>query len=390
MKRLPIYLAFLSLALMTNAQVIKIDVSPSSQPKGSLMLSELVEHIEYIPLEINDNCIVGTILPREFAVSDNFIVVHVTQTREIFLFTRAGRFITMIGSSGQGPGEYLSVSGLFIDEVKKCIYVKAYQKLLVYDFAGKHITTFSMNTDNTSLYAYLNNQFITGTLSVLPNEDYYVYGIWDAALNLVKLSVKGVPINLRLSEGTNRGGIFVSPPISCYIYQGLAHLKESVLNDTIYQLTKNNEFVPWYIIDCGRYGMTPEAKGDMEHAREVLSKYIGGMTFCETSNFLLSRYMYKNEPNFWYFDKKGKKLLYFNSKQGITDDYAGGIDFWPTQQINNYWYAFYDAPVLLDRYDKQQKIAPKGPSATAQKVRSVIKNLEPEDNPVLIIAKIKQ
>ena len=389
MKRLFFYIAFSSLALTINAQVIKIDVNPSSQPKGTLMLSELVEHIEYIPLETNDHCIVGTI--SSFDISDNFIVVYVVQTDEIFLLTRTGRFITLIGRRGQGPGEYISPGSVYIDEIKKCVYVKDGRRLLVYDFSGKHITTVSNDiSNNSSICAYLNNQFILGTVSTRPKEDYYVYGIWDTAMKLVKQGVKGVPIDLKLPAGSSIGVIVVSPAISCYIYQGLAHLRESVLNDTIYQLNRSNEFIPKYIIHCGRYGMTPEAKGDIVHYQEVLPKYIGGMTFFETSDFLLSRYYYKELMNFCYFDKKGKKLLYFNSKQGITDDYAGGIDFWPTKQINNYLYAFYDAPTLLDRYAQQKKVATKGPSATVQKVQSVIKKLDTEDNPVLIVAKIKQ
>jgi len=384
MKQLSIVFLFLTFAIKINAQIVKVDINPTSQPKGSLTLSELAEQIEYIPLETNDKCIVGKI--TYFDVSDNYIVAYVYQTQEIFLFARTGRFITKIGKRGQGPAEFNSPRRVYIDELKQCVYVHDANKLLVYNFAGKYVTSFSFNRGYI-LLAYNNNQFITGIESTQSNEDYYVYGIWDSALKLIKQGVKGVPVEIR---GRFNSGAHVGNPILCYIYRGFPHLKESVLNDTIYLLNRNNEFIPKYVINCGRYGMTPEIKGDTDHFFENYKKYVGGMYFYETSDFLLAEYFFNNEMLPCYFDKKNKKLLYFNSKDGIQDDYSGGIDFFPSKQVNNYWYAFYNASELLDKFDKQKKITPKGPSATASKIQSIIKNLDAEDNPVLIVVKLKQ
>jgi len=386
MKHIYIALILLVIVLKANSQIVKVDVKPSSQPKGSLMLSDLAEQVEYIPLETNDKCVVGKI--TYFDLSENYIVVCVFQTKEIFLFTRTGKFLTKIGKQGQGPGEFLYPSSIFIDELKKFIYVYGgNEKLLVYDFSGKYITSYTFNRSNIMILAYNNNQFITGAGSVISNEDYFVYSIWDSTLKQIKQAVKGVPVEIK---GSFNGGSHVGPPISCYIYKGFPHLKESVLNDTIYQLNKNNEFLPEYIINCGRYGMTPEILGDTDHFLDNLKRYVGGMYFYETPNFLMSKYNFNNEWISCYFDKKANKLLYFNSKDGIQDDYSGGIDFWPSKQINDYWYAFYNASELLDKFDKQKKIAPKGPSSTVQKIQSQINSLDAEDNPVLIVVKLKQ
>ena len=385
MNRRILYFLLILFAFKVNAQVITVNVNPSSQTKGLLMLSELVEQIEYISLETNDNCIVGHI--TDFDISDNYIVVYVFQSKEIFLFSRNGRFITMIGSQGQGPAEYLSPGWISIDEKKKYVYVQDGQNLLIYDFTGKFVTSFSFEGRNKIIYAYHDNQFITGTLSVQSNEDYYVYGIWDSTMKLLKQDVKGVPVK---NNGGYNAGAHVSPPISSYFYQEILHLKESVLNDTIYLVNKNSDFVPKYIINCGRYGMTPEIKGDTDNFFENRKKYIGGMRFFETSNYLLLRYFYNGEQIPCYFDKKANKLLYFNSGKGIPDDYAGGIDFWPSKQKNNLLFGFYNAPDLLDHYFQQKKITPKGTSNAIHRVQSLINQLDAEDNPVLIIARIKQ
>ena len=388
MKQLTVFVILFLFVLQLHAQVIKIDINPTLQPKGSLMLSDLVEQIEYIPLETKNNCIVGNIV--YFDVSENYIVVY-DQSSEVFLFRRTGRFVAKIGSRGQGPGEYLQPNGVFIDELKNCVYVQDYRKLLMYDFAGKHLNTFSYNDRISWIFFHHNNQFISGTISVLSNEDYYVYGIWDSTMNLVKQEVKGALVEIKENRSSH-----VGIPISRYIYQGYLHLKESVLNDTIYLLNKNNEFIPKYIINCGRYSMTQEMKGDADNFFRNMARVIGGMCFFETSNFLLASYQYNKKWIPCYYDKKANKLLYFNSDEGILDDFTGGIDFvfvsffTYARQKNNELYSFHNAYNLLNKYDKQNKLTPKGPAESVQKVQSLLENLDPEDNPVLIIATLKE
>ena len=82
--------------------------------------------------------------------------------------------------------------------------------------------------------------------------------------------------------------------------------------------------------------------------------------------------------------------MYFDSEEGIPDDYTGGIDFWPSKQKNNELYGFHNAYDLLNKYDQQNKLTPKGPAESVQKVQSLLENLDPEDNPVLIIATLKE
>jgi len=381
MYRLIIFLLFM-LSTISKAQLVHININPSFQSKGSVMLSDLVENIDYIPLETNDNCIVGII--TSFDISENYIVLYVFQSKEVFLFKRNGKFVAKIGRQAQSNIEYISPKDVYIDELKNCIYVHDFQRLLIYDFSGKHIAGFSFDGKNQMMCNYWNNLFITGMISTFPNEDYYVYHIWNKKMELVKQGVKGIPINFKGGRSAH-----VSPPIYSYKYQNIPHFKESVLNDTVYYLNNNNEFIPKFIINCGRYGMTADVKADTERWNENSMKYIGGMRFFETSNFILIRYYYNGKTIPCYFEKRSKKLLYFNSLEGIEDDIAGGIDFWPSKQINNYLYAFYNAPDLLNIYKKQKDFFAKGPSSTVKKIESVIKKLDTEDNPVLIVAKIK-
>ena len=384
-ERLYILIALLIFALKIDSQIIKVDIDPLDQPKGTLTLSDLVEQVEYIPLETNGNCSVGKI--ASYDVSENYIVVLNSQANKVFLFNKNGRFVTQIGRQEQDGSDFFSPKCVYLDELKNCVYVHDNHKLLMYDFSGKLLNSFSFDfCNNYSIYAYNDNRFVSGILNDLCKEEDSVYGIWDSTMNLEKKGVKAVSVELK-----GRVSV-VWPLISCYIYHGYPHLKESLLNDTIYLLDKNNEFNPQYIINCGKYGMTAEVKGDADHFFENLrsGKYIGGMTFLETPHFLLSKYEYMAKWLPCYFDKKLKKLLYFDSTGGIPDDYAGGIDFWPDKQKNNEWYCFINASDFLEKYSKQNKLTLKGSAASIQKVQSLLTMLSKDDNPVLIIAKIKE
>ena len=86
-----------------------IDLANNLKPcSDSLLLSDIVEDVEYVKLETADNGLVGA-MNRGY-VSDSAIFYtssgNTTPPPHIFMFDRfTGKFIRTIGKSGQGPGE---------------------------------------------------------------------------------------------------------------------------------------------------------------------------------------------------------------------------------------------------------------------------------------------
>jgi len=87
-------------------KTIKLD--PKQMLDGDLQLSDIVESIEYVPLETSSYCLLKTITPHHFVLTENYILIN--NQKAIYLFNRSGKFIAQIGRIGQGPGEYLEVS----------------------------------------------------------------------------------------------------------------------------------------------------------------------------------------------------------------------------------------------------------------------------------------
>jgi hypothetical protein len=115
----------------------------------------------------------------------------------------------------------------------------------------------------------------------------------------------------------------------------------------------------------------------------------------ETKNILLLGYLYgktadgAHASHFTYYDKNAGRLLYFSSETGIPNDYDGGIALWPQKQDGNICYAFYNAYLFFEQPATKKKPASGGTSRAEQSFDRFRRKLDSDDNPVLVIMKMK-
>ena len=113
--------------------VINLSEDVSTVP--SLLLSEVAEKLEIVPLEMTDESVLSDI--TEMQVTDHNIWIDHGREFYIYRFSRTGKFLNKIGSIGQGPGEYTTYSTFLVDEDKKEVYIIANTNgVLAYDFEG--------------------------------------------------------------------------------------------------------------------------------------------------------------------------------------------------------------------------------------------------------------
>ncbi len=123
-----------TLSTIGSSQFISCDLT-KLKDTINLPLSYLVESLEIVKLDNKDEALVG----NSFAtVTENYILMRNNRQNPYKLFDKSGKFITTIGSYGQGPYEYLNVYDDYIDEEKNRIYILPWQaeKLLVFDLQG--------------------------------------------------------------------------------------------------------------------------------------------------------------------------------------------------------------------------------------------------------------
>jgi hypothetical protein len=377
-------------ALASGAEITKIKIDPNSKNSTVFALNDLVESIEYIPLETKDECVVGSINDRRiFKISDNFILVQCSKTGRFFLFNRKGGFIAQIGDIGEGPGEYLrTANSYFIDEENKQIILFAIQpdRFLYYDMTGKYIK--SVQSENKDISERTGGTyesfFHEGLLLMIPNlgDVPYSYIILDNNLKTVAQHVKP----LQFPKNPNFT-VAIRPPFSYYVYGNKMHVRNNNLNDTLYFFENSQKIIPKYTINAGIYEVTT----DLLYDQNFFSKtFLNMMSAFETKDHLFIDYRFKNKTYYCYFDKNKKDIFHFSSEAGIQNDFDGGLDFWPLQQYNDLLYKFYDAHLFEENAEKSNKIQPKGPKDAINKLKDFSLKIDAEDNPVLVIAKLKQ
>ena len=396
MKRI-IYLFIFILSttqIFVGQEIIHID--PERTTRGTLTLSDLIESIEYIPLETKKNCLIGDIISSVASnqlvlLSDNYILVNCITTLSYYLFNRSGKFIAKIGNRGQGPGEYFNSIGTFeIDEDNNHIIISSskgmeFNQLMYYDLKGKFLYSINVDKVLTDLrhVKFNDYHFVMHTNNPwrAKRDPPFNYSIFSNDYQLLSQHIKTTHYSIA------QLGAFTFPTdYSFYFYEGQLHVRNMALNDTLYCINKNLSFYPKYIINAGKYALTTQILSDPELYKRRVSGLALFISVFETDKYLFFSYLYNKKMQYQYYDKSLHRLMQFNSASGIPNDYDGGFDFWPKQQNGNKFISWYHA---YQFEDNDNKLIPKAHRKDIEKFKK-LKKIDPEDNPVLVIIKMKE
>ncbi|MBQ2402812.1 MAG: 6-bladed beta-propeller [Prevotella sp.] len=119
----------------------------------ALPLSHFVEDLEIVPLETSDEAYVRS---TGVSVTDNYFLLHSSRNMPFKLFTRDGKFVCNIGSSGNGHGNYGQVYDVHMDEKHSRIYIMPWsaRELIVYDTQGQFQGYIPLNQPGEQMITY--------------------------------------------------------------------------------------------------------------------------------------------------------------------------------------------------------------------------------------------
>ncbi|WP_175552579.1 6-bladed beta-propeller [Tangfeifania diversioriginum] len=109
-----------------------------------LDFNELIDGIRLIPLETNEQCLIGEI--NKILAMENGYIIFDKRNKNIFQFNKKGKFLKRIGNIGNGPHEYTDPYDVSLDTLNKQIIIVdlTARKLVKFDYDGDFVKTTPM------------------------------------------------------------------------------------------------------------------------------------------------------------------------------------------------------------------------------------------------------
>ena len=252
--------------------VINLSKNVSSVP--SLLLSEVAEKLEIVPLEMTDESVLSDI--TEMQVTDHNIWIDHGREFYIYRFSRTGKFLNRIGSIGQGPGEYVNYLTFLVDEDKKEVYIFSTNNgVLVYDFEGRFKKKISDFQNMVGMFSSIYKQYILNDHKFFAIQNFGLYrsvdkdSLWSFVSlddNFQKKKLFKNPVHVGKEEQiiANRANMdrmvnyWMEYLTSVDTYNDQLTLKYPDTDTIYYYDDAMNELLPQYAI------LVDEEKGDYE------------------------------------------------------------------------------------------------------------------------------
>jgi len=120
----------------------------------NLDFSKYIDSCHFLKLETKRNCLIGTINDIQFAANKIFVLSSISGENEVLenevlVFDKTGLFLNKIGSKGQGPQEYLSLSSFCINKLKNYVVIFDTYKREIhkYDYTGKYLESIPLKAE---------------------------------------------------------------------------------------------------------------------------------------------------------------------------------------------------------------------------------------------------
>jgi hypothetical protein len=275
-------------------------------PNRFSSLNAFVSKITVVPLETNDDCLIGQSI-ASVKLHQDLIYIN-SHRRQLLVFDLNGNFIRNIGSVGQGPGEFREMRD-FIFTNDGNIEILDSKKIETYTLDGKHIGTKKYNLLGKDLYC--NPMYFCPSNS---NE----YFFWGGTLGLrdEKLREKSslmylINKNMQVERGyfsTRYGDGGIISPFK--YYQDYVLVTPSAFDYNIYQIDGNDSVSIRYSFDFGKYAF--DINKDIDRKTIAYENYIREISdYEETDRFLYSSFVYKNLIyNLLYSKTTGEKHIH--------------------------------------------------------------------------------
>jgi len=372
---------------------VVIQLPESHHYKHEFFMSEIVEDINYIPLETTSDCLLKG---GQTSLTDKYIFTETDG--KLFMFNRDGKFLRRINTVGQGPGE-CDLRDFGIDEQSQLIHLFDNWSLSIktYDFNG-HFQNEIKNPflkepepdDNSPWGMYCDKKGnIVFTFSNSSGNMKYKYAVMDKHGEMIYKAP-----NYDLYDNKNRVYVMTLYPIPLYLYNNTLHYNY-IFNDTVFKIEDDYSCQPAYIIRTPKK-ITLEKQIKTSTREIAFSDWSGSFEHHAAREDHRYIYIYSGyrAPYIGLLSRYDKRTgdLMENINPKIINDWDGGpdIELNPLLQTEDFLVyqqqPFQMKESLTDEHFEKTKVAfPE----KRDSLKSMLNNMQEDDNPVLMIVKLK-
>ena len=370
----------------TNVQVLDFDKAAANTEEMQ-PLSLIADDIEFIPLETTDDCLLGADLSQIIISGDNLFVADYGQ---LVRFDTKGNIRNKIGRRGQGPGEYDRVWDFSVDSVNRWVYIPDHSFLKKYTYEGEFIDQVQLDFISHDV------KLLNPNLMVL-NHQYYEMG---------KISKTKPRISLYFCNPKEKKIISQLPtvmpkmPKMIFMCDAMTYMNNNSLyvkdfwSDTIFCANDPLKLKPHAVIKRENFHsiFDNEVYSDLITGEVKNQKILNISTINESSRFSI---LVTNQ-GIAVFDRAQKSQFMSTEirEEGflgcLRDDLYGKSyviwNFIGKSGVQDIIYSYMQPDAFLAQKTVEHKIK----DARYQKFEEMTKKIKEDDNPIIMIIKLKK
>tara|TARA_Y100000588_G_C14235758_1_gene917228 strand:- start:796 stop:1980 length:1185 start_codon:yes stop_codon:yes gene_type:complete len=393
MHRIPVYLLLTCFWLNLSAQGVKtVEVAEAYKDRSRINLSSFAESIEYIQLETNDETLFS--YPSVKGVHGDSVILLKSMNRIALFDRKTGGYLRDIGHRGEGPNSFSSPNGgLSFNTNNGNIFAIKYTKIVEFSTrSGEIVSTIEIpdltklgETNNgpistqVNLNIWLNEGYMAGYIENLSGHEKMKLLLYDLQGNPLKLFM-----NNREFEKENPRHMRMNN-VDLFSFNGQSYFKES-FSDTLYSFN-TTKMTPQFYFDTDKY--KPEyPKQDLLTDKERSNiMFVDVITQDYTNLYFNMRY--RNQYSVGLFNKQTNDTFISDPESdglnGFYNDLDHFIPFIPKFRTNEgYLVGTISAEDMSIWFSENRSKANKLPQHLKQ-----FRNIDPEDNPIVMIVKPK-